>query len=106
MQAFELTSMVAALALMFAAVGVKVVTAQLLARMRQQINMVAQMKGTAQGRLAMVRKRKQVVEKNKAVLLNKKTKLAKRVMRLRRELENIREEDEMRRQRLGERKVE
>jgi len=105
-ETFEVTSMVVAVGLMFAAVATKVITAQLLAHMRQQINLVAQMKAAALTRLQKVQNRKQVAEKNKTVLETRKAQLVKKMNRLRKELEDMKQEDMARRQRLDGRKVE
>ena len=106
MEAIEIPAMVAALLLMFAAVGAKVIASQLISRMKHQISHVAQIKQEALGRLKMVQSQKAVAEQNKTALIAKKTKVSKRLNRLKKEMSTIQQEDEARKQRTSMRKVE
>lgn len=106
MGTFEAVAMVAALGLMFAAVGAKIMMAQLITRMKTQISQVAQVQQGAMGRLKMVQSQKKIGEKNKAVLTTKKGKLAKKLTRLKKEIGEMEEEQQARRQRTDMRKVE
>lgn len=105
METFEIIAMMAALGFMFAAVGAKIFTGQLLSRMKSQISQVAQVKQGALGRLKMAQSQKTVTEQNKAAFLTKKTKLAKKLNRLKSEMGKMREEEAVRRQRTEMRKV-
>jgi hypothetical protein len=106
MEAIEVPAMVAALLLMFAAVGAKVLTAQMISRMKQQISHVAHIKQEALGRLKMVQSQKAVADQNKGSLTSKKTKVGKRLNRLKKEASTMQQDDEARKQRTGLRKVE
>ena len=105
MEAFEVIAMAAALGLMFAAVGAKIFTAQLIGRMKARISQVAQVKQEALGRLKMSQSQKAVIEQNKAALLTKKTKAAKKLNRLKSEMGQMKEEEAVRRQRTEMRKI-
>jgi hypothetical protein len=102
---FELIAMVLALVLMFLVVGAKVMTAQILGRMKAQIARVAQLRQEATGRLKSVQGQKGVVEQNRAALNTKKTKLSKKVSLLKTELKQVEDEGQARQRRTEIRKV-
>lgn len=106
METFEIVAMGAAMVLMFAAVGVKVLSAQLIAHMRAQISQVAQVKQEALGRLKAAQSQKLVNDKNKAVLVSKKGKIVKKMRRMKTEVGQMKEDADARRQRTDMRKVE
>ena len=106
METVEAFAMMVALLLMLGSIGVKVVTAQLITRMRQQIGQVASVKQEVLNRLKVVQSQKAVADQNKGALINKKTKLVKRFKRLKRELSEIEEEVDARKQRQALRKIE
>lgn len=105
MEAVEVPAMIAALLLMFAAVGVKVFTGQLISRMKHQISHVASIKQEALGRLKMAQSQKAVATQNKSSLSNKKNKLSKRLSRLQKEMAGIKQDTDARKQRTDIRKV-
>ena len=105
METFEVVAMAAALALMFAAVGAKIFTSQLIGRMKARISQVAQVKQEALGRLKMSQSQKAVTEQNKATLVTKKTKISKKLNRLKSEMGRMKEEEAVRRQRTEMRKL-
>ena len=105
MEAFEILTMLAAMLFMFASVGVKVGTSQLIARMKHQIKHVASIRQEAIGRLKMVQSQNAVVMQNKTILVTKKAKLTKRLQRLQREMGTIQQDDDARKQRSEMRKV-
>jgi uncharacterized protein HemX len=105
MESIEMPAMMAALVLMFGAVGAKVGTTQLLARMNSQISHVEQDKQEVLGRLKGAQNQKAVAEQNLRVLETKKTKLSKKLARLRQEQDQYAEEETSRKQRTGIRKV-
>ena len=105
MEAVEIPAMIAALILMFASVGIKVGTAQLISRMKHQISHVASIKQEALGRLKMVQSQKAVAAQNKTVLTTKKTKLSKRLNRIKKEMGEIKQDSDARKQRTEMRKV-
>jgi biopolymer transport protein ExbB/TolQ len=106
METVEAFAMMVALLLMLGSIGVKVVTAQLITRMRQQIGQVASVKQEVLNRLKVAQSQKAVADQNKGALINKKTKLVKRFKRLKRELSEIEEEVDARKQRQALRKIE
>ncbi|MEW6754233.1 MAG: hypothetical protein AB1505_25110 [Candidatus Latescibacterota bacterium] len=103
---FESVTMSVALALMFAAVAARILTAQLIARTKARIGQVAHVKQEAVSRLKQAEGRKAVAEQNKAKLLTRKTKLSKQRARLQEEIGKAEEEDSVRRQRAEMRRVE
>jgi hypothetical protein len=105
MEVIEVPAMIVALLLMLAAVAAKVASAQLIARMKNQINHVAHLKAEALGQLKMAQSQKAVAEQNKNMLITKKTKLNKRLIGLKKEMEEFTEADEARKQRAAMRKV-
>ena len=106
METVEAFAMMVALLLMLGSIGVKVVTAQLITRMQQQIGQVTSVKQEGLNRLKVAQSQKAVADQNKGALINKKTKLVKRFKRLKRELSEIEEEVDARKQRQALRKVE
>jgi hypothetical protein len=104
-EGFEVAAMIIALSLMSAAVGVKILTAQLIGHMNHQISQVAHTKAEALGRLKMVQSQKSVGDQNKAALTTKKTRLTKKTDRLKREMGDMKDQEDARRQRTGMRKV-
>lgn len=105
MEAVEVPAMVMALLLMFASVGAKVFTGQLISRMKHQISHVASIKQEPLGRLKMVQSQKAVAVQNKGSLTTKKTKLSKRLNRLKKEMGTIKQDSDARKQRTEMRKV-
>ncbi len=93
------------LVLMFAAVGAKVVTGQMLARMKHQITHVAHIKQEALNRLKVAQSQHAIYDQNKMVLNAKKMKVLKRLNRLKSEMSTIAQDDEARKQRSNIRKV-
>ncbi len=106
METFEVITMTAALSLMFAAVGVKVFTAQLINRMKTQISQVSYSKQEVLGRLKGAQGKKAVNEQNKAALTAKRNGLAKKLTRLKKEMSDLEGEAQARKQRAEMRKVE
>ena len=96
METFEIVTMVVALGMMFAAVVVKVATAQLINRMQSSIASVNQARQKTLGELRLVQSQKKVAEQNKTVLIRKKKKIQKKIGRLQKELSSMREETEHR----------
>lgn len=105
MDAIEMPAMIAALVLMFAAVGAKVGTTQLIARLNSRINHVEQDKQEVLGRLKGAQNQKAVAAQNLSMLETKKAKVAKKLTRLQREETNFMEEDKARKQRTSMRKI-
>ena len=105
MEALEVVFMVAALIFMFAAVGAKILTTQLIGRMNRHISQVAQVKSEAMGRLKGAQNQKAVIEQNQNVLLSKKNKIAKKLNRLKKEMGTLQDEESQRKQRSSMRKV-
>ncbi len=106
MEAFEVVFMVAALIFMFAAVGAKILSTQMIGRMNRHISQVSQVKSEAMGRLKGAQNQKAVIEQNQNVLLSKKNKIAKKLTRLKKEMGTLKEEESQRQQRSSMRKVE
>lgn len=106
MGTFEVFAMSAALGLMFAAVGVKVFTAQLISRMKAQISQVTTGKQEALSRLKGAQGKKAVNEQNKLVLETKKKTLVKKLTRLKKEMGELEGEAKARKQRAEMRKIE
>ena len=106
MDAVEIPPMITPWLFMFAAVGDKVFTGPLIARMKHQISHVANIKQEVLGRLKMVQSQKAVAVQNKSALSNKKTKLSKRLSRLKKEMAGIKQDTDARKQRTDVRKVE
>lgn len=106
MEEAEIPTMIAALALMFAAIGVKVVTAQMVARMKNQITHVGHIKQEVLNRLKIAQSQNAVNGQNKVTLIAKKTKILKRLNRLKGEMTTLEQDDEARKQRSSVRKVE
>ena len=106
MDTFEMVAMVAALVLMFGAVGAKVATTQLLSRMNHQISHIAQAKQEVLGRLKAAQSQKSIIERNQQQIATKKSKVEKKMLRLKKELTELKGSDELRKQRTGIRKVE
>ena len=105
MDALEMPAMVAVLIVGSAAVGTKVLTTSLLARMNRQISRVAQHKQEALGRLKAAQSQKQVIEKNMGRLKKKKASTSKKISRLKKEMQDFREEEQARRKRTEARRV-
>ena len=106
MQALEVVFMVAALVFMFAAVGAKILTTQLIGRMKRHISQVAQIKSETMGRLKSAQNQKAVIEQNQNVLLSKKNEIAKKLGRMKKEMGTLQSEESQRKQRSSMRKVE
>ena len=96
MGTFEVVTMVVALVVMFAAIGVKVLTSQFLNRMQNSIAVVTHTRQKTMGELKLAQSRKKVAEQNMAMLTKKKTKRTKKIDRLRKELGGMKGELEHR----------
>lgn len=94
-----------ALGLILGAVGIKVITAQMISRMRHQITHVTHMKQESLKRLKVAQSQHAVFGQNKVVLDAKKMKMLKRLKRLNSEMATINREEETRKKRTGERKI-
>lgn len=105
MQALEMPAMIAVLIVGAAAVGTKVLTTTLLARMNSQISRVGQHKQEALGRLKAAQSQKQVIEKNMGRLKKKKASTTKKISRLKQEMHGFRDEEKARRKRTEARRV-
>ena len=106
MEAVEIPAMIAALILMFGAVGAKIVTTQLIGRMNNQISHVEQAKRESLGHLKGAQNQKSAAEQNMNMLATQKGKITKKLNRLKKEEAQFKEEDQQRRQKMGVRKVE
>ena len=73
MEALEVVFMVAALIFMFAAVGAKILTTQLIGRMNRHISQVAQVKSEAMGRLKGAQNQRRSLSRTKMCCLAKRT---------------------------------
>ena len=105
MEAFEVPMMVAALVLMFGAVGAKILTTARIAQLNTRINHVEQDKQEALGRLKGVQNQTAVLQQNMRVMETKKAKLSKKYARLQKEESQFHNEEATRKQRTGMRKV-
>lgn len=106
MEVIEIPAMISALLFMFASIGTKVGTAQLIGRMKHQISHVASIKQEALGRLKIAQSQKDVAAQNKSLLTTKKVKLEKRLNRMNKDMVDIKQEDDARKQRNEIRKIE
>ena len=106
MEVIEIPAMISALLLMFASIGTKVGTAQLIGRMKHQISHVASIKQEALGRLKIAQSQKGVAAQNKSLLTTKKVKVEKRLDRMNKDMVDIKQEDDARKQRNEIRKIE
>ena len=106
MEVIEIPAMISALLFMFASIGTKVDTAQLIGRMKHQISHVASIKQEALGRLKIAQSQKGVAAQNKSLLTTKKVKLEKRLNRMNKDMVDIKQEDDARKQRNEIRKIE
>tara|TARA_B100000029_G_scaffold456609_1_gene484730 strand:+ start:340 stop:660 length:321 start_codon:yes stop_codon:yes gene_type:complete len=106
MESIEFFAMMVALLLMFGSIGAKIVTAQLITRMQQQIGQVASVKQEVLNRLKVAQSQKAVADQNKAYLIKKKARLIKRFKRFKRDLSKVEQEEDARKQRQALRKVE
>jgi len=106
MESIEFFAMMVALLLMFGSIGAKIVTAQLITRMQQQIGQVASVKQEVLNRLKVAQSQKAVADQNKAYLIKKKARLIKRLKRFKRDLSEVEQEEDARKQRQALRKVE
>ena len=106
MESIEFFAMMVALLLMFGSIGAKIVTAQLITRMQQQIGQVASVKQEVLNRLKVAQSQKAVADQNKAYLIKKKARLIKRLKRFKRDLSEVEQEEDARKQRQALRKDE
>jgi len=90
---FEIIAMTSALILMFAAVGAKVLTNQLLTKLKDRINHVGREKQKILNKLKTNNAQKKVAQKNKAVLIAKTEKLARKKKAILKEIAQYKEED-------------
>ena len=105
MESFEVPMMVAALVLMFGAVGAKIMTTARIAQLNSRINHVEQDKQEVMGRLKGVQNQTAVLQQNMRVMETKKAKLSKKYARLQKEESQFHNEEATRKQRTGMRKV-
>ncbi len=105
MEAIEGPAMIAALVMIFAVVGAKVMITGLIGQMNRQISQVAQIKAQALNRLKAAQGQKAVAAKNKLTLTKKKAKIEKQLSRLKSEMSGIKGEEDARRQRATQRRV-
>ena len=82
----EIGFMIAALILMFAAVGAKLFTTQLIAKIEQGINAVTHEKNQILNNLKVAEAQKEVAEKNVAELKKKRVRLIKKISKLNEEI--------------------
>lgn len=99
MDGAEIVSMIVALVLMFGSIGAKVITSQLLERMRRQISQVESVKQESMNRLKVVQRQKEITEANKTNLAGKKARLTKRFKRVKKEMSEIEQEEDARKKR-------
>ena len=97
MGAFEVFSMVVALAIMLAALGAKILTSQLTNRMQHTSSLVTQSRQKTLGQFRLAHSQNKVAQQNCALLGRKKAKLHKKIGQLRKELSRLRGEAERRR---------
>jgi len=106
MEVIEIPALIAALLFMFASIGAKVGTAQLIGRMKHQISQVASIKQEALGRLRIAQSQKGVAVQNKGLLTTKKVKIEKRLNRMNKDMGDIEQDDDASKQRSEISKVE
>ena len=106
MEAIETPAMIAALVMLFGAVGAKVITTQLIDRTNNQISRVEQDKKEALSLLRGAQNQKSVAEQNLRMLETKRKKVGRKLTRLRREEKHYVDEENSRKQRTAMRKVE
>ena len=90
-------SMITALVIMFVAVAAKMLTGQLINKMKSQIALVDQERKQSLGRLKIAQAQKKVGGKNKATLEGKKKALKKQIKELKAELKGYQKEGKRRR---------
>jgi len=100
----DTASMTIALVLMLAAVAAKMITSQLINKMKSQIAWVDHERKQSLGRLKTVQAQKKVAGKNKATLEGKKRALKKKIKGLKVELKGYKEEGKRRRRKSEESK--
>lgn len=105
MAGLEIFAMIVTLVMVALVVVVKVITAQLVNRMKVQIAQVGHIRQDALNRLKSAQSQKGVVDQNQRVLNDKKAKLAKRISRIKQEIAEMEKEEENRKQRVSMRKV-
>ena len=93
------------LLLMFATIGVKALTSQMISRMKHQITHVAHIKQESLKRLKFTQDQHAIFEQSKTVLTAKKTKTIKRLNRLKKEMASFSEEEEVRKEITNVRKI-
>ena len=87
----EISFMIMALVLMFAAVVSKIITTNLLTKMEQGINVVHHERQQILNEVKIARAQKEVAEKNQNELKRKKARLKKKINRMNEELQTIEE---------------
>ena len=105
MDSYEVPMMIAALVMMFGAVGAKIVTTARIAQLNSRINHVEQDKQEVLGRLKGAQNQTAVLQQNLRLLKSKKVKLTKKKALLEKEQAEFNEEEASRRQRTAMRKV-
>ena len=91
--------------LMFATIGVKALTSQMISRMKYKITHVVQIKQDSLKRLKAVQSQHAVFNQSKTMLTAKKTKTTKRLNRLKKEMASFSEAQKTRKQLATTRKV-
>ena len=99
MEVIEVPALIAAVLFMFASIGTKIGTEQLLGRMKYHIKYVASIKQDALARLRIAQSQKGVAMQNKSLLTTKKVKLEKRLKRMNKDMGDIKQADDARKQR-------
>ena len=89
---------IVALMLMFATIGVKALTSQMISRMKYKITHVVQIKQDSLKRLKAVQSQHAVFNQSKTMLTAKKTKTTKRLNRLKKEMASFSEAQKTRKQ--------
>lgn len=92
----EAIALTATLILMGAVLFAKIMTSQLVVRMKRQIATVDSEKQKILGQLKMIQSQKAVAERNRIGLDKKKQRVQKKVNRIRREMKDMKEDDEHR----------
>ena len=96
LQLLDAVSIGFALLLMGGVVFAKLLTSQLIGRMKRQIATVEQEKQKITGQLKVAQSQKNIAAKNKVSLEKKKVKLQKRLTRMKRELGELKDEHDHR----------
>ena len=93
----EIVAMMAALLMMVLVVAAKIMTAQLIGRMKNQISQVDQLKREVMGRYKAAGSKTKIADRNKQQLEVKKRKMQKKLNGLKTEMKELNQESEKRR---------